>query len=148
MGLPKQKVNDQRRSDRVPVRLVTSHDRGDYPLTLLNLSTTGLLLNSPRPLRVGDRVQIDLPRCGQTVAEVLWSDADEYGCRFLQPIPPSVVLAASEMSRNRRPQAVERRRPVQEPRGENDDTRALMLFLVFLGLVVAMFTLGRTFIFD
>ncbi|WP_082835938.1 PilZ domain-containing protein [Croceicoccus bisphenolivorans] len=136
-------VQDQRRADRVPVRLVTSHDGGNYPLTLLNLSTTGMLLSSPRSLRVGDKVQVELPEIGSTTAQVMWSDTDEYGCQFMQPIPESVVFAAEAASRrnrshpSRQPEA--RRRMVMEHHGRNDETRALVLLIVFLAVTVVLF---------
>ena len=134
------RVDEQRRADRVPVRLVTSRDGGRYPLTLLNLSTTGMLLSSPRPLYVGDTVEVDLPEVGPTEAEVLWGEADEYGCRFRRPIPESVVTAAAELSRRNRPRTDTRPRRLPEERNrERDDTRALTLLIVFLAVIVTLF---------
>lgn len=139
MGMAMARMEDKRRADRVPVRLVTSHDSGAYPLTLLNLSNTGMLLNSPRPLHVGDIVQVDLPKLGATRAKIMWCDADEYGCQFVETIPDSVVLAAEEASRQNRVRPVPRRRVAAEPIGQRDDTRSLVLLMVFLAGVVAVF---------
>ncbi len=132
------RVEDKRRADRVRVRLVSSHDRVDYPLTLLNLSNTGMLLNSPRRLHVGDMVQVDLPKIGATRAQIMWNDADEYGCQFINQIPDSVVLAAEAASRQNRLRPVPRRRAPVEPIVERDDTRSLVLLMAFLAAVVAI----------
>ncbi|HEX2793791.1 MAG TPA: PilZ domain-containing protein [Croceicoccus sp.] len=139
MGMAMARTVEKRRDDRVSVRLVTSHDRGDYPLTLLNLSNTGMLLNSPRKLRVGDMVQVDLPKIGATRAQIMWNDADEYGCQFVKQIPDSVVLAAEVASRQNRLRPVPRRRAPVEPLVERDDTRSLVFLMAFLAAVVAIF---------
>jgi len=138
MGMAMARTVDKRRDDRVNVRLVTSHDRGDYPLTLLNLSNTGMLLNSPRKLRVGDMVLVDLPKIGATRAQIMWNDADEYGCQFVKQIPDSVVHAAEEVSRQNRIRPVPRRRAPVEPIVERDETCSLVLLMAFLAAVVAM----------
>lgn len=139
MGMAMARVQEQRRADRVAVRLVTSHDGGNYPLTLLNLSATGMLLNCPRPLRVGATVQIDLPRIGATQAEIMWNEADEYGCRFFQPIPESVVDEAARASRRPAPRPVPRRRSAVSESPERDETRSLVVLVLFLAFVVALF---------
>jgi len=140
------RYEDQRRSDRVPVRLVTAHRAGNYPLTLLNLSTTGMLLNSPRPLHVGDQVQVDLPEIGAMQARVVWHDTDEYGCQFAQPIPESVVVAAEAASRRNRPRVARQAPPRQlaaPPTGRHDDSRALVMLVLFLAFIVVLFYTGQ-----
>lgn len=138
--------DDYRRSDRVPVRLVTTGPGSDHPLTLLNLSTTGMLLSSPRALRVGDRVEVDLPEIGETAAQVMWSDTDEYGCQFLRPIPESVVWAAeaaSRRNRSRQPRPAEPARRVPTGAAPTSDSRALVLLVTFLAVTVLLFYAGQ-----
>ena len=144
MALAKPRVDEQRRVDRVPVRLVTSNGRDGMPLTLLNLSTTGMLLNSPRALYIGDTVQVDLPKIGATGAKVMWHDADEYGCRFFSPIPESVVFEAERLSHRSRPRpvTVARKRQREEVEERGDD-RALLYFVLFLSGVVGLFYLAE-----
>ncbi len=140
MGMAMAKLDEQRRADRVSVRLVTHDAVGDYPLTLINLSTSGMMLSSPRALRVGDTVQVDLPTIGSTSAEVMWHDADEYGCRFFAPIPVSVVDDAARRTRSMQTRPVEvQRRPIREVRSERDDTRSLVALCLFLAFVVVIF---------
>lgn len=144
MGMALARWKDDRRADRVPVRLVSAHD-GDYPLMLVNLSTTGMLLSSPRALNVGDNVRVELPEIGSTVAQVVWSDTDEYGCQFLEPIPESVVWAVDEVSRRNRSR---QQRPVPRrergaPRSAASDARMLVFFLLFLAVIVAAFIAAR-----
>lgn len=145
MGTALAKWKDDRRADRVPVRLVGAHD-GDYPLTLVNLSATGMLLSCPKALNVGDQVRVDLPEIGSTVAQVVWCETDEYGCQFLEPIPESVVWAAEEASRRTRTRkrAPMQRRQRGEPRSGGSETRMLAVFLLFLAVIVAGFIAARS----
>lgn len=148
MGMAMARPVDYRRSDRVPVRLVTTGHDADIPLTLLNLSTTGMLLSSPRALRVGDRVEVDLPDIGETAAQVMWSDTDEYGCQFLRPIPESVVWAAEAASRrnrnrSRQPRPAEPARRVAAGAAPTSDSRALVLLVTFLAVTVLLFYAGQ-----
>lgn len=127
------------------MRLVSAHE-GEYPLTLVNLSSTGMLLSCPRALNVGDQVRVDLPEIGSTAAQVVWCETDEYGCQFLEPIPESVVWAAEQVSRRNRPRM---RRPVRkrergEPRTAGSDTRALLIFLLFLAVVIAAVMVAKS----
>lgn len=139
------RMDDQRRSDRVPVRLVTTHGGGNYPLTLLNVSTTGMLVSSPRKLRVGDEVRVDLPELGDTLARVMWGDTDEYGCQFVRPIPESVVYSVEEASRRNRSRSrpqQPRRRHAEMP-DKRDDTKALVALVVFLAFIIVLFYAGQ-----
>ena len=148
MGMPMLRVDDQRRRDRVPVRLVSTHGSGGHRLVLLNLSTTGLLLRSERSLHIGDLVQVDLPDLGPTPARVMWSDADDYGCQFLDTIPQSAVFAAQFASRRNRPQPVPRpsARPRRLPPRERDDSHALVVLILFLALVVTVFYVAQAYL--
>jgi len=142
------RIEDQRRANRVPVRLVTTHDGGNYPLTLLNVSTTGMLLSSPRPLHVGDEVSVDLPGLGATPAKVMWRDTDEYGCQFVEAIPDYIVAeveAASRRNRSRQRQreTPPRRRTTVQADARRDDTRGLVALLVFLAFIVVLFYTGQ-----
>lgn len=141
-------MREERRADRVPVRLMTSHAGGNYPLTLVNLSTTGMLLNSPRPLRLGDQVQVDLPQIGMTTAKVMWNDTDEYGCQFVQPIPEAVVFEAEMASKRNRHRPVERRRVPAERAEPHSEHRSLAMLVAFLTVTVAIFYAVQVVFFD
>lgn len=67
---------------------------GDYAAVVRNLSENGLLIETTAPLAPRDSFAIALPDHDESVAEVVWAKGDLKGCRFLAPIPRSVVSAA------------------------------------------------------
>lgn len=67
---------------------------GDYAAVVRNLSENGLLIETAAPLGPRDSFAIALPDHDESVAEVVWTRGDLKGCRFLAPIPKSVVSAA------------------------------------------------------
>jgi hypothetical protein len=64
------------------------------PAVVLNLSQTGLLVDTAAKLVTGDRLEVVLPEIGATSAIVMWSRGDRHGCSFVTPIPRAVVSAA------------------------------------------------------
>ncbi|MFM2272770.1 MAG: hypothetical protein RL702_1835 [Pseudomonadota bacterium] len=58
-----------------------------------NISTTGLLIESPVALAEAERIEIALPQMGPTSAQVVWTDDNFYGCRFDTPIPAPALDA-------------------------------------------------------
>ncbi|QGN53316.1 PilZ domain-containing protein [Novosphingobium sp. Gsoil 351] len=81
---------EQRRTPRRTLRL----DIDGATATVRNLSETGLLIESPNGLEVGDRVSIDLPMADLSEARVIWARAPFYGCEFVSPISRAAVSAA------------------------------------------------------
>ncbi|MGN6499162.1 MAG: helix-turn-helix domain-containing protein, partial [Tsuneonella sp.] len=63
-------------------------------MTVHNASTTGLLIESAEPLAEGERIAIDLPHTGRTMAEVIWSSGRLHGCRFESPVSRATLSAA------------------------------------------------------
>ena len=83
--------DEQRRTPRRTLRLDVD---GGATATVRNLSETGLLIESPDALAVGDRVSLDLPVAGTAEARVIWARAPFYGCEFARPVSRAVVSAA------------------------------------------------------
>ena len=83
--------DEQRRTPRRTLRLDVE---GGATATVRNLSETGLLIESPDALEVGDRVSLDLPVAGPAEARVIWARAPFYGCEFARPVSRAVVSAA------------------------------------------------------
>ena len=83
--------DEQRRTPRRTLRLDVA---GGATATVRNLSETGLLIESPDDLEVGDRVSLDLPVAGPAEARVIWARAPFYGCEFARPVSRAVVSAA------------------------------------------------------
>jgi transcriptional regulator with XRE-family HTH domain len=63
-------------------------------VTVLDLSQTGLLLQTSTRLAPGDTLQINLPHAGFQAAQVVWVSGEFVGCRFEQAISPAAVSAA------------------------------------------------------
>lgn len=63
-----------------------------------NASSTGMLLRTPLDLSEGDRLEVDLPHAGPTLARVVWSSGDLHGCQFAQPISQAALSAAQLQS--------------------------------------------------
>ena len=84
-------TDEQRRTPRRTLRLDVY---GGATATVRNLSETGLLIESPDALEVGDRVSLDLTVSGLAEARVIWARAPFYGCEFARPVSRAVVSAA------------------------------------------------------
>lgn len=84
-------TDEQRRTPRRTLRLDVA---GGATATVRNLSETGLLIESPDALEVGDRVSLDLPVAGLAEARVIWARGQFYGCEFARPVSRAVVSAA------------------------------------------------------
>lgn len=84
-------TDEQRRTPRRTLRL---NVEGGATATVRNLSETGLLIESPDALEVGDRVSLDLPVAGLAEARVIWARGSFYGCEFARPVSRAVVSAA------------------------------------------------------
>ena len=84
-------TDEQRRTPRRTLRLDVE---GGASATVRNLSETGLLIESPDTLEVGDRVSLDLPAAGLAEARVIWARGQFYGCEFARPVSRAVVSAA------------------------------------------------------
>ena len=84
-------TDEQRRTPRRTLRLDVD---GGATATVRNLSETGLLIESPDALEVGDRVSLDLTVAGLAEARVIWARAPFYGCEFARPVSRTVVSAA------------------------------------------------------
>lgn len=61
---------------------------------VLDISDTGLLIESEAPLKAGEMIEVFLPHTGPVVAEIMWEGGDIYGCRFTQELTPAAISAA------------------------------------------------------
>lgn len=67
---------------------------GQAAVTIHNISTTGLLLETSSALAVGDAIDVDLPHTGKTRAHVIWASGLFHGCAFEVPITQAALSAA------------------------------------------------------
>jgi hypothetical protein len=59
-----------------------------------NLSATGLLIEVPLDLEVGDEFEVELPRSMTAQAQIVWRNNDYFGCEFKTPLSAASVSAA------------------------------------------------------
>src|SRR3954447_26130544 len=83
---------ERRRSARRALKLGVG--TGGQPVTILDLSLTGVLLETSVPMLVGATFEIELPQAGPVEATVVWNSGEYYGCQFELPIRPVVLSAA------------------------------------------------------
>jgi hypothetical protein len=74
------------RKDRHPVAVDAVVHRADgskLPASLTNFSDNGCRIESDAEFRIGERLQIAIPRMGQVKAQVRWVVAGSAGAKFL-----------------------------------------------------------------
>ncbi|MGN6358659.1 MAG: PilZ domain-containing protein [Novosphingobium sp.] len=87
---------DRRGSARRTLRLVAraAHARTTNEVLILDLSTTGLMLETATQLRIGDRIEVELPNAEPVTARVIWQRNTYFGCEFLARVPVAAISAA------------------------------------------------------
>ncbi|MEL7447211.1 MAG: helix-turn-helix domain-containing protein [Pseudomonadota bacterium] len=94
---PSQPDQGQRRSERRELLLETSgvlEGGAAANVTVHNLSSTGLLLETALPLDEGEILALDLPEAGEISAQVVWVSGNWYGCEFPVEIGGDALAAA------------------------------------------------------
>jgi len=61
---------------------------------ILDLSSTGILIETDADLTTFEQLQLDLPEAGTVVATVMWNSGRYYGCEFHRPLGQAAVSAA------------------------------------------------------
>lgn len=92
---------DRRASPRRKLRLETGGSSSTAPhsrVVIHDLSQSGLLIESPAALAVGEDLEVHIPEAGAVEAEVVWSSGRFFGCRFKQGISTAAVSAAQLQS--------------------------------------------------
>lgn len=134
---------DRRGAARRTLRLVTrtagTDTAGD--VLILDLSTTGMMIETAEALAIDDIIEVELPEAGPLAARVLWRREAFAGCEFLSRAPVGAVSAAllrAAPQPHRQPMArvtdADRPAPARiesEPRLVDQG-----LMLVFLGLLL------------
>jgi PilZ domain-containing protein len=67
---------------------------GKDPVTILNLSARGMLIESAAVMLIGTKFAVELPYAGLVAAEVVWNRGEFYGCEFDHQISYASVSAA------------------------------------------------------
>ena len=89
-------IGDGRSAVRRSLRLgVSASSSGDVAMALiLNLSETGLLIETLVELAVGETLRIEFPDAIAATARVVWTEGYLAGCEFVEPVSTAAVSAA------------------------------------------------------
>jgi len=85
---------DRRGWTRRSLSLVSSLQGTGTEVTIHDVSSTGLLMETAAELAVLDDLEIELPEAGFTAAVVVWSSGRFYGCQFKDRISQAAISAA------------------------------------------------------
>lgn len=85
---------DRRSWPRYQLRLDASLRASGAKVTIHNLSSTGMLIETRATLCSFDSLEVDLPEVGITRAFVVWSSGRFHGCKFQEPLSKSTISAA------------------------------------------------------
>jgi hypothetical protein len=89
-------TSEQRASDRRVLRLEAhaATPAGEGGIQIHNLSRTGMLVETDAAVPVGTSLEVELPGGTRHRAEVVWRDAELFGCRFAKPLSQATLSAA------------------------------------------------------
>lgn len=145
---------NRRGANRRTLRLVAQAARSQTTneVLILDLSTTGLMLETIAELTVDDAIAVELPQAGPIAARVIWKRDAYYGCEFLSAAPVAAVSAALLRSAPKRhdlaaPLLTSDSSPgywdyLLRPRPEPVSPQLTTASLVLLLMVVTMFMLA------
>lgn len=78
-----------KRSPRVDTNIKTSltdSDGSSIPIVVLDISREGCRIETDGSLKIGEQVQIDVPKYGTFPAQIRWALGNEAGAVFLEPV--------------------------------------------------------------
>ena len=84
----------RRGAPRLKLSLDSSLAGSGTDVVIHDLSPGGILVETSESLRKGARLELELPQVGATLAKVIWSSGNYYGCQFDKPIPKAALSAA------------------------------------------------------
>jgi len=87
-------IAEERGAPRRQLRLALASEQIAGATVLRNISRTGVMIECPTALVVGERVDITFPELGSRTLTVQRSEGNIYGCRFDAPITSAAISAA------------------------------------------------------
>jgi hypothetical protein len=99
--ITEQSSPDGRAAVRRSLRLDVSAHAADHVTRalVLNISETGILIETVLDLQVGEILRLDIPEASASRVRVIWKDKLLVGCEFVEPVSTGAVSAARLMSR-------------------------------------------------
>lgn len=145
-------ISDQRAAVRLTLRLgVAAYSSGNATKALiLNLSETGLLIETSVKLAVGETLRVDVPVSSESTARVVWTEGLLVGCEFVVPISKAAVSAAQLQTPIEAADSIHSLWPPRtEPEDDNDNFggelpggKTVMLISLFTGLLAVLIFLA------
>lgn len=91
------KIDERRSNMRRTVTLPAWHQVGEAraPVTLENISTTGIGVDGCAGVRTGDRIAIEVPSGRVLLAFVVWVNGRRLGARLIEPLTAGDVLLSA-----------------------------------------------------
>jgi hypothetical protein len=81
--------------ERLPVCLAAVIINGDArpeTIQILNIARLGFLAKAQRPRETGDAIVMRIDRLGTCEAHIIWSNAGQFGGRFVQPVDVAILI--------------------------------------------------------
>ncbi|HEU0309646.1 MAG TPA: PilZ domain-containing protein [Sphingomicrobium sp.] len=78
-----------KRAPRVDTRIdtfLTDSDGNRISVVVMDISRDGCRLETTAMLRIGEKVQLEVPKYGTFAAQIRWSLGSEAGAVFLEPV--------------------------------------------------------------
>lgn len=92
--LERSEPHDRRSKPRHKLRLGTAIKATGENVSIHDISSTGMLIETGVELEPLDELEVDLPENGPTEALVIWSSGHFYGCEFKEALSKAVISAA------------------------------------------------------
>jgi hypothetical protein len=109
-------ATDRRGWNRRRLSLGSSLHATGEDVTIHDVSSTGMLIETSAELTVIDALEIELPEAGITQALVIWNSGRYYGCEFKERISQAAISAALLRSPPARPDDLELPLLLPEPK--------------------------------
>ena len=144
--LTEQVTGDERAAVRRSLRLrVSAYSSDDVAVALiLNVSETGLLIETGLKLAVGETLNVDIPEASASTARVVWTEGLRAGCEFANPVATAAVSAARLKSPveaadpTYEVQIADADLPGEDDQEDPDDVSFLTTIVVITGLISAL----------
>jgi hypothetical protein len=84
-----------RAEPRLPVRLsavIINDDTQPEPIQILNIARLGFLAKAQRTRETGEAIVMRIDQLGECEAHIIWSNAGQFGGRFVQPVDVAVLI--------------------------------------------------------
>lgn len=89
-------TTDEREAKRRKLRLVAevAYSQDSARVLILNMSKTGMMIETAAVLAVGESFEVDLPEAGTVIARVIWHREQQFGCAFDSPLSQGALSGA------------------------------------------------------